>query len=115
MFNEEKKVIVEWINENECAKNRTKEIYNTPKMSNPIYISHNTDNLSQMITNVLDEELPMLKNNSLLHDLVLYTLMERMKTVQTVKNVLSYIKGNCAKKVQDVYFENGEVRIKCSI
>ena len=115
MLNAEKKVTVEWINENQEGNKEEKNLLNSSKISNPIYISHNTDNLSQMITSVLDKELPMLKNNSLLHDLVLYTLMEKMKTVQTVKNVLSYIKGNRAKKVQDVYFENGEVRIKCSV
>ncbi len=115
MLNAEKKVTVEWINENQEENKDTNCMFEQSKTSNPIYVSHNTDKLSQMITSVLDKELPMLKNNSLLHDLVLYTLMEKMKTVQTVKNVLSYIKGNRAKKVQDVYFENGEVRIKCSV
>ena len=115
MLNAEKKVTVEWINDNQEEDKDTNKLLCYRKTSNPIYIAHNTDNLSQMITNVLDKELPMLKNNSLLHDLVLYTLMEKMKTVKTVKNVLSYIKGNRVKKVQDVYFENGEVRIKCSV
>ena len=68
-----------------------------------------------LVSRVLEEELPQLKNNSLLYDLVLYTLLEKMNTVQSVENVLSYIKGNNAREVKDVSFKNGEVRIKCSI
>ena len=115
MLNAEKKVTVEWINENQEENKDTNCMFEQSKTSNPIYVSHNTDKLSQMITSVLDKELPMLKNNSLLHDLVLYTLMEKMKTVQTVKNVLSYIKDKHAKRVDDVLFCNGEIYIRCSI
>lgn len=115
MFNSEKKVTVEWIKDSEEKNTNKKSIFSSKNMSNPIESDSDTNNLSHMVTNVLDKELPMLKHNSLLHDLVLYSLMEKMKTVQTVENVLSYIKENHAKKVQDVCFKNGEVRIKCSI
>ena len=84
-------------------------------MTNPISDSYSdTDKISLMIAKILHEELPMLENNSLLKDLVMYSLLEKMKTVQSVENVLSYIKENNAKQVHDVSFKNGEVRIKCS-
>lgn len=73
-----------------------------------------TDKLSLMIVKIIHEELPMIKDNSLLFDLVLYSIAEKMKTVQSVENVLSYIKETNAKSVNDVSFKNGEVLIKCS-
>ena len=107
MLNSEKKVTIEWINEKN-DKNAN--------MSNPIKRNHADKNkLSIMVSQILSEEIPQLKNNSLLHDLVLYSLMEKMNTVQTVENVLSYIKDSEAKAIQDVSFKNGEIYIKCSI
>lgn len=110
MFNSEKKVTVEWQNEVQ-----TKKGIHSSGMSNPLLNNSDTDKLTLMISKILQEEIPQLKNNSLLYDLVLYTLVEKMNTVQTVENVLSYIKGSHAKKVQDVSVTNGEVRIKCSV
>lgn len=107
MFKNDKKVTIEWINGHE-------ESYSNKVMSNPISMKSTTNNLSTMVATILDEELPMLKNNSLLHGLVMYTVMEKLTTVQTVENVLSYIKDNNGKKVHDISFKNGEVRIKCS-
>lgn len=108
MLNSHKKVTIEWTNEERHA--------GKAHMSNPISNNYsNTDKLAIMVSKVLEEELPQLKNNSLLYDLVLYTLLEKMNTVQTVENVLSYIKGSDAREVKDVSFKNGEVRIKCSI
>ncbi len=110
MLNSEKKVTIEWI----AKKKNGTEV--SSKVSNPITNSYSdTDKLSLMIAKILHEELPMLENNSLLRDLVMYSLLEKMKTVQTVENVLSYMKENNAKEVQDVSFKNGEVCIKCSI
>jgi len=115
MFNNERKVTVEWIENEGLAKVNGKTTIVAEKMTNPINrYSSDTSKLSEMVTTILDKELPMLKDNALLHELVLYTLLEKVKTVQTVENVLSYIKENNAKTVQDVYFKNGEVRIKCS-
>jgi len=105
MLNSEKKVTIEWTN-----KKTDKE----SNMSNPLKRNHTDRNkLSIMVSQILSEEIPQLKNNSLLHDLVLYSLLEKMNTVQTIENVLSYIKENDAKAVQDVSFKNGEIRIKC--
>lgn len=115
MFKQEKKVTVELIKEAEEKNTKRKNIFTSDGMSNPIDNFSDTNNLSKMVTDILDKELPMFKHNSLLHDLVLYSIIEKMKTVQTVRNVLSYIKENHAKKVQDVCFRNGEVCIKCSI
>ncbi len=111
MITQERKVTLELISENEtCMTSPINKNSNTEK-----YAECETGLVSEMVTTILDNELPMLKNNSLLHDLVLYTVLEKMNTVQNVKNVLSYIKDNRVKEVRDVYFRNGEVRIKCSI
>lgn len=112
MYKNEKKVTVECVNDNSLNR-EFGEFVKNQYSSNPMKGSN--DSLSEMVKNVLDKELPMLKNNSLLHDLVLYSLQEKMKTVQTLENVLSYIKVNKAKQIEDVSFKNGEVRIKCSI
>lgn len=105
MLKSSKKVTVEVID-------RTKE--NKNNMSNSIKINEaNRNKISLMINDILSKEFPHLKNNSLLKDLVLYSLAEKMSTVQTMENVLSYIKGSNAKVVQDVSFKNGEIRIKC--
>ncbi len=114
MLSENKKVTVEFIEE--VRGNCMKEEAVSMNMTNPIgQKSNEEDKISAMVTSILDKEFPNLKNNSLLHDLVLYTLMEKVKTVQTVENVLSYIKENNAKEINDVHFKNGEICIKCSI
>ena len=114
MLKENQKVRVEFVEGINGSSKKSQTV--SMNMTNPI--NKNTDNenkISEMVTTILDKEFPMLKNNSLLHDLVLYTLMEKVKTVQTVENVLSYIKENNAKEINDVHFENGEICIKCSI
>lgn len=106
MLNSEKKVTIEWINKKDSF---------SANMSNPITCSYADSNkLEIMVSQILNEEIPQLKDNSLLHDLVVYSLLEKMNTVQTIENVLSYIKGSNAKMVQDVSFKKGEIRIKCS-
>ena len=109
MLNSEKKVTIELI-ENEKNKK-------TSKTTNPIIHnnSSNADKLLEMIATIIEEEFPRLKNNSLLFDLVSYSVLEKMKTVQSVENVLSYIKETNAKTIEDVSFSKGEVCIKCSI
>ncbi len=112
MLEKNQKVKVEFIGKekdttlNDVSKNVTNPITN---------LSDDTDKIKTMVTGILDKELPLLKNNTLLHELVLYTVMEKVKTVQTVENVLSYIKEKNVKEINDVRFENGEVCIKCSI
>lgn len=111
MLNSQKKVTIEWLD----GLHNNHETDNSCCMSNPFNSQYsNTDKLSLMIMKILHEEIPQLKDNSLLYDLVLYTLIEKMKTVQTVENVLSYIKENHVKTVHDVSIKSGEIRIKCS-
>ena len=107
MLNSEKKVTFELINKDksECERG----------MTNPLKINNSSDKIADMVKMVLDNELPSLKHNSLLHDLVLYTVLEKMNTVQNVENALSYIKGSGVKEVRDVYFKNGEFHDKCSL
>lgn len=106
MSNSEKRITIELIDKNKSCES---------KMSNPINCSiSKRDNIKQMVHKILEEEIPQLKDNTLLQDMVVYSLIEKMHTVQTIENVLSYIKGNNAKTVQDVSFKKGEIRIKCS-
>ena len=114
MLEKNQKVKVEFIGKgNEQEKTEGSVSLN---VTNPIIgFSDNTDKIKSMVTSILDNEIPSLKNNSLIHELVLYTVMDKVKTVQTVENVLSYIKEKNVKEINDVRFENGEVCIKCSI
>lgn len=113
MYKSEKKVTIEWEKDTD---NKNKSSHSTSfNMSNPINRHQESDKITSMINTILDEEFPELANNSLMHDLLLYNVLQKVDTVQTVENVLSCIKTNRAKKINDVYFKNGEVRIKCSI
>ncbi len=97
-------------------KKITIEYNDNGKAINPIFDNYSTtDKIQIMIKKILQEEIPRLQDNSLLYNLVLYTLTEKMKTVQRVENVLSYIKDNKLKKVEDVSIKDGEIRIKCSV
>ncbi len=104
----------------ELVKNKVSEklvLINMPlSTTNPImYKPEIQDKLSVMVKEILDKELPDYKNNSLLHDLVLYNLYEKVRTVQTYENVLSYIKTQNVKEVKNVCFRDGEGCLECSI
>ena len=107
MLSKEKRVKIEWI------ENESKEVSYQTNPINGRYID--TTKISGMISAAIEEEMPFLKNNSLLFDLVSYTVLEDLKTVQSVKNVLSCIKKANAKKVKEVFFRNGEISIQCLI
>ena len=94
----------------ECDKRRK------VPMSNPLEAnSLMEENLSQMVNQIIEEEFPSLKSTEMLHDMVLYSLIERLNTIQTMENVLSYIKEAKIKKVDEILFKNGDINIKCSI
>lgn len=78
-------------------------------ISNPICCDNN--DLSDMVKKVIAMEFPMLSNNYLLHEMVLYSLNSDIRTVQSIKNVLSYTKG---ATIKDILFQKGEVLVKCS-
>ncbi len=111
MYNGEKRVTIEWV---EREEGKEEEKLTT---TNPIkYCSYNrNDRISIMIAKTLQEEFPMIKDNTLLYNLVLYSLSEKLKTLQNVENALQYMKDNNAKKVHDVCIKNGEIHIKCSV
>lgn len=113
MLNSGKKVTIELIEQE--MNNKMREVLSN--MTNPVNCNDysDSDRLSMMISSIIEQEIPQLKNNSLLFDLVLYSILEKMKTVQSVENVLSYIKETNVKTVEDVSFVNGEVRIKCLV
>ncbi len=113
MYNSKKQVTIEWI---KSADTKNKIDNSTSiSMSNPINRDSESDKITSMVNTILNEEFPELVNNSLIHDLVLYNVLQKVNTVQTVENVLSCMKNNRAKQINDVYFKNGEVRIQCSI
>ena len=108
MLNNEKKVTIEWVNDVKENKNSS--------VTNSITESYtNSDKLAIMIAKIMHEEFPMIKDNSLLYNLVLYSLTEKMKTLQNVENALQYIKENNGKTVQEVAMKKGESHIKCSV
>ena len=85
-------------------------------MSNPLEKNSSMEeNLSQMVNQIIEEEFPSLKNTEMLYDMVLYSLLERLNTIQTMENVLSYIREANIKKVDEILFKNGDINIKCSI
>jgi len=100
----------------ELQESITKKLVKNIEMTNTITNDRfGCDKLSLMVSQVLNKEFPMLKDNSLIYDLVLYSLNEKIKTVQNVKNVVSYLKEYHAASVDDVSFKDGEVYIKCLI
>lgn len=105
MLNSEKKVTIECTNGNFSSG-----------MTNPLNTNYSqNDKIALMVAQILHDEIPSLKENSLLYNLVLHTITEKMKTVQTVENVLSYIRSSNAKNVEEICIDNGEIRIKCSV
>lgn len=111
MLNSEKKVTIELVN-----KEGKENVSDCSHMTNPLNGNYtNAEKLAIMVKRVLKEELPQLENNSLLYDLVLYSLIEKLNTVQNVENVLSYIKDNKIKEIHDISFRKGEIHIKCSV
>lgn len=106
MFCKNKKVNIELFNANKHIT-INKGITNSIKGNNKTIID--------MVNNILDNELPMISKNSLWHEMIKYTVIQKVTTVQNVKNVLSCIKKHGAKKVYDINFTNGEVCVKCSI
>ncbi len=83
---------------------------------NPVDAYHqSTDYVETLVDSIIAEEFPRMKNNSLLRNLVLESLLENMGTVQSIKNVLLYTKENSVKSIDDVFFKDGDVHIRCSV
>ena len=61
-------------------------------------------NLYEMIEEIIKAEFPSLKNTNLLTDLTLYSMIDKIQTVQTIENVLS-----CITHTDKLVNENGEV------
>lgn len=75
----------------------------------------NGQKLKEVATNILNEEFPGWIEHSNLYDLLIHVLTNRLCTMQSIKNVLSYKKELNIKQIQDVSFNNGEVQLKCLI
>ncbi len=84
--------------------------------SNPIEEnSTELKKLSDLIYKIINDEFPFFKNKDMLCNLVLYSLVQKVNTIQTMENVLSYIKEAKIKQINDISFKNGDINIKCSI
>ncbi len=104
MVNSEKKITIEFVNSQDNS------MKTNPIKANYLY----SDKNKAMAEKILIEELPMLKKNSYSYYLILYSILDKMNTIQNVKNVLSCIKEQNYKRINDVSFKDGEVFIKCS-
>ena len=107
MVNSHQRINIEWINRDSNKACVTNPVINQQSLNDKRYY--------EMLSEILSHELPMIKKNSSLFNIILYLVSEKMCTVQNVKNVLSYIKEHDCKEVNDVSFKNGDVYIKCSI
>ncbi|MDD3238022.1 MAG: hypothetical protein PHV37_08010 [Candidatus Gastranaerophilales bacterium] len=75
----------------------------------------NAGRMSDIIADVLKNEFSDKITNSEFYNLLLYVLTNKLCTLQSIKNVLSYKKKQNIKEIQDVSFNNGEVQLKCLI
>ncbi len=64
---------------------------------------------------ILKEEFPEWIENTEIYNLLVYVLTNRLCTMQSIKNVLSYKKEKNIGQIKDVYFNNGEVQLTCLI
>lgn len=106
MLNSDKKITIEMLDEQNKQENF--------KISELMTKDESKSNI-EMVKSIINSELPMLQPDSWLYELLVYSLIEKVTTVQNLKNVVSCIKGNNGKSVDDISFKNGEVFIKCSI
>ena len=67
------------------------------------------------VDSIIADEFPRMRNNSLLRSFVIESLLDSMGTVQSIQNVLLYSKENSVKSIDDVFFKDGDVHIKCSV
>ncbi len=73
------------------------------------------DRISSIVNSVLENEFTSKIKENMYYDLIIYGLTNRLATMQSIKNVLSYKKENNIKEIKDISFNNGEVLLKCLI
>ncbi len=112
VYDENKKNLVSM----EYSVSKPMEQYLSEDVLNPVDAYHqSTDYVETLVDSIIAEEFPKMKNNSLLRNLVIESVLNNMGTVQSIKNVLLYTKENSVKSIDDVFFKDGDVHIKCSV
>lgn len=76
---------------------------------------HNANRIANIISSVMKEEFPEIKQDNPYYDLLMYGLTKRLSTMQSIKNVLLYKRENNIKQIKDVCFKNREVQLTCLI
>ena len=112
VYDDKKKSLVSM----EYSVSKPMEEYLSDTTINPVDAYHQSrDYVEMMVDSIIAEEFPRMKNNSLLRSIVIESLLDNMGTIQSIKNVLLYTKENSVKSIDDVFFKDGDVHIKCSV
>lgn len=71
--------------------------------------------IAKIVTTILENEFTDKIKDVAFYELLIYVLTNRLCTMQSIKNVLSYKKEKNIKQIKDVCFNNGEVQLTCLI
>lgn len=75
----------------------------------------NGSKIAELATTILKNEFSDKIKDIAFYELLIYVLTNRLCTMQSIKNVLSYKKEKNIKEIKDVRFNNGEVQLTCLI
>ncbi len=75
----------------------------------------NSGRMAKIVKDILKDEFSSKIEQTTLYDLLIYVLTNRLCTMQSIKNVLSYKKEQNIKEIKEVKFKSGEVELKCLI
>lgn len=75
----------------------------------------NGSKIAELATTILKNEFSDRIKDVAFYELLIYVLTNRLCTMQSIKNVLSYKKEKNIKQIKDVCFNNGEVQLTCLI
>lgn len=112
---EKKKRLLWYVNtESEFSKPNnymTDIIYYNQKLA----MECNGQKIARIATQILHDEFSEKIEDVAFYNLLIYVLTNKLCTMQSIKNVLSYKKDKNIKEIQDVSFNNGEVQLTCLI
>ncbi len=75
----------------------------------------NSGRMAKIVKDILKDEFSSKIEKSTLYELLIYVLTNRLCTMQSIKNVLSYKKERNILEIKEVKFKSGEVELKCLI
>ncbi len=73
----------------------------------------NGKEIEESVKRILKVEFPDWIEESEIYNLLVYVLTNRLCTMQSIKNVLSYKKQKKIRQIKDVNFNKGEVQLTC--